>query len=60
MIQCDGCSEWYHEEWERSIPQKTLHGSQKTCMLGIAEIAMQHNPEAGVLRSAVENTAIKP
>ena len=30
MIQCDGCSEWYHEECERSILQNTLHGSQKT------------------------------
>ena len=22
MIQCDGCSEWYHMECERSIPQR--------------------------------------
>lgn len=24
MIQCDGCSEWYHVECERSIPQKAV------------------------------------
>ena len=24
MIQCDGCSEWYHMECERSIPQRAV------------------------------------
>ena len=32
MIQCDGCSEWYHVEYERSIPQKAIK-VKKTCVV---------------------------
>ena len=37
-IQYNGCSEWYREECEQSMPQNTLRGSQ--IMFGIAEIAI--------------------